>query len=148
MCTFRSSVQARQGFYSPFDWLFIACVSGQWRPWSEKVNVQADLGLYCLIVKKYPGTFFAVTSDISRLTLTPVWANSTDDKVVRFFSFFPEYRIHRRQFAWNVKCCFLGKIRKIFQTIVFWRFYPACKVSNCFSRILYYVWLWMMCLFI
>ena len=32
----------------------------------------------------------------------------------------------RRQFAWNVKSCFQGKIRKIFQNIVCWKFYPEC----------------------
>ena len=32
----------------------------------------------------------------------------------------------RRQFAWNVKSCFLGKIRKIFQSVVCWKFYPEC----------------------
>ena len=32
----------------------------------------------------------------------------------------------RRQFAWNVKSCFLGKIRKIFQNVVCWNFYPEC----------------------
>ena len=31
-----------------------------------------------------------------------------------------------RQFAWNVKSCFLGKIRKIFQYVVCWKFYPEC----------------------
>ena len=32
----------------------------------------------------------------------------------------------RTQFAWNVKSCFLGKIRKIFQNVVCWKFYPEC----------------------
>ena len=32
----------------------------------------------------------------------------------------------RRQFAWNVKSCFLGKIRKIFQNVVCWNFYLEC----------------------
>ena len=32
----------------------------------------------------------------------------------------------RRQFAWNVISCFLGKIRKIFQNVVCWKFYPEC----------------------
>ena len=32
----------------------------------------------------------------------------------------------RRQFACNVKSCFLGKIRKIFQNVVCWKFYPEC----------------------
>ena len=36
----------------------------------------------------------------------------------------------RRQFAWNVKSCFLGIIRKIFQNVVCWKFYPECKALN------------------
>ena len=32
----------------------------------------------------------------------------------------------RRQFAWNVISCFLRKIRKIFQNVVCWKFYPEC----------------------
>ena len=28
--------------------------------------------------------------------------------------------------AWNVKFCFLGKIRKIFQYVACWKFYPEC----------------------
>ena len=31
-----------------------------------------------------------------------------------------------RQFAWNVKSYFLGKIRKIFQNVICWKFYPEC----------------------
>ena len=30
-----------------------------------------------------------------------------------------------RQFVWNVKTCFLGKIRKIFQASICWNIYPA-----------------------
>ena len=32
----------------------------------------------------------------------------------------------RRQFTWNVKSCFLRKIRKIFQNVVCWKLYPEC----------------------
>ena len=32
----------------------------------------------------------------------------------------------RRQYAWNVKSCFLGKLRKYFQNVVCWKFYPEC----------------------
>ena len=34
--------------------------------------------------------------------------------------------LHWRQFAWNFKACYLGKIRKIFQDVVQRKFYPAC----------------------
>ena len=33
----------------------------------------------------------------------------------------------RRQFALNVKSYFLGKIRKLFQNVICWNFYPACQ---------------------
>ena len=36
-----------------------------------------------------------------------------------------------RQFAWDVKSCFLGKIRKIFQNAVCWKFYPECWALKC-----------------
>ena len=29
--------------------------------------------------------------------------------------------------GWNVKCCFLGKIRNIFQNVIWWNFYLACQ---------------------
>ena len=32
----------------------------------------------------------------------------------------------RRQFARNVQSCFLRKIRKVFQNVVCWKFYPKC----------------------
>ena len=41
-----------------------------------------------------------------------------------------------RKFAWNVKYCFLGKIRKIFQYVVYWKFLPrelSVKNLTCFS---------------
>ena len=66
------------------------------------------------------------------LTFTILWAFSADDKLMILFLFFPENRIWhfmqivRRQFAWNVKSCFLGKIRKIFQNVCCWKFYPEC----------------------
>ena len=34
----------------------------------------------------------------------------------------------RRRFAWSVKSYFLRKIRKIFQNVICWNFYPRCKV--------------------
>ena len=43
----------------------------------------------------------------------------------------------RRQFAQNIKACFLGKIRKNNQVVIHWIFYPACKAlwinSHCAS---------------
>ena len=72
-------------------------------------------------------------------TLTMLWANSADDKLMMFFLFFPrkeDLTLHanclpRRQFAWNVKSYFQGKIIKVFKNVVVcWNFYPVCKASN------------------
>ena len=54
------------------------------------------------------------------LTSTTLWADSADNKLMIFFLIFPGNRIwqyntnclHWRQFAWNVKPCFLGKMEK------------------------------------
>ena len=69
----------------------------------------------------------------SVLTFTTLLANSADNKLVIFFLFFPENRfwyfikiVSIGEFAQNIKNCFLGKIRKIFQTVVCWNFYPEC----------------------
>ena len=46
--------------------------------------------------------------------------------------------LYLKQFAWNVKSCFLGKIRKIFQYVVCWKFYPECyALSREWSFFLY-----------
>ena len=62
------------------------------------------------------------------------WANSAGSKLMIFFYFFPrklDLAFHAnclqwRQFAWNVKSCFLGKIRKICQNVMKTWFYPEC----------------------
>ena len=46
------------------------------------------------------------------ISFTTLWTNSADDKW--------------RELAWNVKSCFLGKIRKLFQSVVCWKLYPIC----------------------
>ena len=55
-------------------------------------------------------------SNVSKecLTFTTLWANSSDKKLI-FFPRKQHLTFHAnclRQFAWNVKSCFLGKIRK------------------------------------
>ena len=62
---------------------------------------------------------FGVVGLTVNLTLIMLWANSADQQTDDIFL--------RRQFAWSVKPYFLGKIRKIFQNVVCWNFYPACK---------------------
>ena len=62
----------------------------------------------------------------SSLTFTMLRANSTDNNLMIFFFFRKhDLTLHancllRRQFAWNVKPCFLEQIRRIFQNIVCW----------------------------
>ena len=70
------------------------------------------------------------------LTFTTHWFNSADDKLI-YFLIFPRKQdltclancLQWRKFAWNVKTGFLGKIRKIFQYVVCWKFYPNCSVT-------------------
>ena len=47
--------------------------------------------------------------------------------------FFTENRIShfmQMKFVWNVTSYFLEKIRKIFQSVICWKFYPACWVLS------------------
>ena len=60
-----------------------------------------------------------------------LWANSAGNKIDIFFFIFPRkqdltFHTNCLQFAWNVKSCFLGKIRTIFQNVISWKFYPVC----------------------
>ena len=65
------------------------------------------------------------------INLCHSWANSADDKLMIFFLLFPSKQIlagyanclQWRQFAWNVKICFLGKI-----TIFFFSKCPLPKI--------------------
>ena len=96
--------------------------------------------LFCLFV-----VFFLI---VRILTITILWANSTDDISIFFFFFKKKLAVifnancllvktyfwdslHElwRQFAGNIKAYFLGKIRKIFQNVVCWNFYPVCSVK-------------------
>ena len=63
------------------------------------------------------------------LTFTSLLTNSADDKLLRFFLFFPEKMIWH--FMQIVKTCFLGKVRKQFQFVVCWKFYPECWICKC-----------------
>ena len=64
------------------------------------------------------------------LILTNLLANSADDKLVIFFLIFPrkqDLTFHAKLIAWNAKSCFLGKIRKIIQYVVCWKFSLECS---------------------
>ena len=50
--------------------------------------------------------------------------------------------LHWRQFAWTVKSCFPGKIRKIFQYAV-WKFYPECLIIFASSQIWVHCHVWL-----
>ena len=69
-----------------------------------------------------------------------LWANSADDKLMIFFLLFSENRIwHFMQIVSTGnnlhKCesCFLGKVRKIFQTVLCWIFLPECQALNIYT---------------
>ena len=87
----------------------------KWLSWSDCTNFQADLCLYCFMRIN----LYYSLGKFSR------W--QTDD----FFLSFPRKQnltfhancLQWRQFAWNVKTCFLGKI---FLYVVCRKFYPAC----------------------
>ena len=83
----------------------------------------------------YVGFVLAISDHTKTvLTLTVLWANLADDKLMMFFFFLG------RQFAWNVKSCFLENIRKLIQNVVIWNVYPACKVLRNASDICFYLW--------
>ena len=85
---------------------------------------------------------------LSAITFTTVWSNSANDKLVIFFYFFPRKQdsickancLLWRQFAWNIKSRFLGKIRKIFKYVIYWKFYPECKALRVNDKILTNIW--------
>ena len=70
---------------------------------------------------------------IYTLAFTTLWAIFSRRQIL-IFLLFPEKLdltfhancLHWRQLAWNIKSCFLGKIREIFKTVVCWKFYPEC----------------------
>ena len=79
------------------------------------------------------------------LTITTLWANSSDHKLIgdAFLIFLrkQDLTLHAnwRQFAWSVKSCLLGKIRKIFQYVVRWKFYP--ESSSLKQQALFCIWM-------
>ena len=73
---------------------------------------------------------------VDYLALTTLSAYSADNKLAIFLLYFPENRFltfHANCLPWMdticiIIVCFLGKIRKIFQNVVCWIFYPTCRV--------------------
>ena len=102
----------------------------------------SDLGLHCLqacvwiysvnVVLPFPIFLW------SDLTLTTLWANSTDDKLMIFFSYFPRkqaFAFHancllRRQDAWNTKAYFLGKNKKTVSVCCLLKSLPSMQSVN------------------
>ena len=85
----------------------------------------------CLFMKK---------KSVMEVTFTTLWANIADNKFIIVLVFFLENRIWhflQRQFAWNVKTCFLKKIRKqnkktkkkkqTFHYVICWKFSQPIK---------------------
>ena len=87
------------------------------------------------------------TAGTRRLTITTLWVDSADDKLMIFFLFFLENRIwHFMQivsvenriwhFMQETICMKYQSLfsrknkKKIFENVVCWNFYPACKVLN------------------
>ena len=81
------------------------------------------------------GDWQTQTQHLQPLTLTMLQANSADetnwiyiDKTNwRYIYIFFFWKIGSDT-KWSVKSYFLGEIRKIFQNVVCWNIYPACKV--------------------
>ena len=123
-----TSKDSNQPVYQPtiYVYLFLDCpgvVKGtcdQQRLWSNCAVAQADLSLRwshkscCRVCCELAHFKFMLTLS----TLGKIFCRRHFEI---FFLFFPEKKdltfhancLLRRQFAWNVKSCFLGKIRKI-----------------------------------
>ena len=91
-----------------------------------KINIinlsSADFSWWVLKIKKIP----------DNQTLTMLWADSADDKLMWFFLFFPQnrswYFMQKEMICMKYQILFSGKIRKIFQNAICSNFYPACPV--------------------
>ena len=82
--------------------------------------------------------FFTVCRNVNTMTVVinlyhslGIFSRRQNDVIFLIFPRKQDLTFHancllRRQFAWNVKSCFLGKIRKIFQNVVCWKFFPEC----------------------
>ena len=68
------------------------------------------------------------------LNINTSWGNLANDKLMKF-CLFPQktgFDISCKlspQFAWNIKACFLGKI-KLFQNVICWNYLSACTALN------------------
>ena len=79
------------------------------------------------------------------VTCTTLHVDSADDKSRIFFYEIRLWHfmqiVSRRQFAWNAKDYFWGKIRKIFQNVVCWFFLPSMESVNMCTNLLNAIWL-------
>ena len=103
--------------------------------WSFATGTYKSLwAVIILLGKKHTRLVIRFDASIA-LTLTNLW-QIQQTKNWWYFSIIPIKHdlaflancLHWRQFARNTKSCFVGKVRKIFQNVVCWIFYPACKV--------------------
>ena len=69
------------------------CLQNSWEVWNVTISRKHGLEFWIC------------------LTVTPLWANSADDKLTQIFLFFRANRL------WHVKVYFLGKIKKYFKML-------------------------------
>ena len=93
----------------------------------------SDLNLHCLLRPICPNTWgrYGKYLLFNLYHSLGIFSRRQNDVIFLIFPRKQDLTFHancllRRQFAWNVKSCFLGKIRKIFQNVVCWKFYPEC----------------------
>ena len=90
-------------------------------------SVAPDLGPHFLLRPVCLNTYGETISLWKNLTATTLSVNLADDKLMIFFLIFPRKQgltflanCHQwRQFAGNVKTCFLGKIRKTYFNMLY-----------------------------
>ena len=108
------------------------------------VDEQADLSLYwlhssygglCCVLAHMWHQKIKIYSKL--LILNTLWADSADNKLIIFFSYFflkkIGFELHANCLLDNLHECqilFSRKSQKKIQNVVCWNFYPACKVLN------------------
>ena len=151
-CTRLWNSQKQYSFYNDLQIVFtsflshpdnLAVLTHLLGPWGEKIPVKylpgtLKLDLFVLCIS------FHVDLKRTDFNLYTLWTNSAEDKLFLFFFLIYVFRkldltflvnyLSWRQFSWNDKTWFLvKKIKKIFQIVVCWKFYPACKALTYFQ---------------
>ena len=114
------------GLYSPFIQSEVSnkSVSGQWRPWSDCADAQADLGLRCLhMPKMFPhGTAHVVLILLDFLVLWVSWAYALHVNEIRlmhcWWAYVFNYEARTRSVKWKLLLSFLCSVLH-FQMILY-----------------------------